>query len=497
MRTSTRAALRRLSTSSAAVVAALGVVAGTAFAAFADTGVDVASYQHPSSTPINWSAAKADGVSFAFVKATEGTGYTNPYLAQDWAGTRSVGIFRGAYHFARPSIGSAAAQARYFVNAAGHATARGELPPVLDLEVTGGLGVQALQTWTATWLKTVQSLTGRVPMIYVSPYFWETSMGDSTAFSKYPLWIANYGVSSPTVPGGWTRWTFWQSTSTARVDGISGSVDYNRFNGTRRALKRLANITTTTTGDSSTPTGTTAPTPPTPTDPTTGTSTGSTTTPTDPTSGTTTREPVVRAATTLTLAADQAAVYAGRSVTLSGTLTTATGSALPTRTVRVFSRPQDGSAPWTQIATLSTDTAGSYSLSVPVSAAATFKARWRGGRRYLADASEPQAVSIRPQTTVRVDANAEHRVVRRGQAAKLYGHLTTARGALVSRRVNVYQHVAGTSGWSYVGRVKSLAPTGWWQMYVKPRKDTTYRSAFGGTVRLTSATSRRVAVSVR
>jgi hypothetical protein len=88
----------------------------------------------------------------------------------------------------------------------------------------------------------VENLTGRAPIIYVSPHFWKTYMGDSTAFHHYPLWIAHYAVSSPTVPGGWPTWTFWQGTSNGRVQGISGNTDLDAFNGSLARLKVLANL---------------------------------------------------------------------------------------------------------------------------------------------------------------------------------------------------------------------------------------------------------------
>ncbi|WP_243639743.1 GH25 family lysozyme [Micromonospora sp. MW-13] len=34
--------------------------------------------------PYDWSTAWANGARFAYVKATEGTGYTNPYFAQQY-----------------------------------------------------------------------------------------------------------------------------------------------------------------------------------------------------------------------------------------------------------------------------------------------------------------------------------------------------------------------------------------------------------------------------
>ena len=223
-RTLTR--LRRSARSIAVVTTALSAMAASALA-YAD-GIDISHWQGT----VTWSKVKSDGVTFAFMKATEGTYYTDPTLRTNWTGAERQGIYRGAYHFARPSVGSAAAQARYFVSKVGSFDDPGDLPPVLDLEATGGLGPAALRTWVKTWLETTEQLTGRTPILYFSPYFWIDHLGNSTAFARYPLWIAHYTTGSPKVPGGWSTWTFWQRTSSGSVSGIGGHVDMNRFNGT-------------------------------------------------------------------------------------------------------------------------------------------------------------------------------------------------------------------------------------------------------------------------
>jgi len=195
----------------------------------ASSGPDVSSWQHPNGASINWTLVKASGHSFAFVKATEDTTYTNPYFAGDWQGMKAAGINHGAYHFARPA-NPAAAQANYFISVVGRTQAAGDLPPALDLEDNGGLAPGALVIWTQTFLSTVQSLTGRVPIIYASPNFWRTSMGNSTAFTGYPLWLAQW-AAAPTfpLPGGWTSWTFWQYTDAGSVPGIPATVDLSQY----------------------------------------------------------------------------------------------------------------------------------------------------------------------------------------------------------------------------------------------------------------------------
>jgi GH25 family lysozyme M1 (1,4-beta-N-acetylmuramidase) len=199
-------------------------------------GVDVSSHQHPGSNGINWSTVHAGGESFAFIKATEGTTYTNPYFGADWAGAAAAGMARGAYHYARPSTSpsSAVHQANHFVSVTGPMHVSGALPPVLDLEESGGLSPTQLIAWTQTWLDTVQRATGRKAVIYTYPNFWQTAMGNTGRFADYPLWIARYtATTDPQLIGGWSNWAFWQYgvESGGCVSGVPGPTDVDFSNG--------------------------------------------------------------------------------------------------------------------------------------------------------------------------------------------------------------------------------------------------------------------------
>ncbi|MGN6473103.1 MAG: glycoside hydrolase family 25 protein, partial [Mycobacteriales bacterium] len=196
------------------------------------TGPDVASYQHPATAsypngkPINWKAVARDGMEFAFVKASESTTYTNPFFADDYAGIQAAGLVRGAYHFARPAYpvaSTANAQASYFANLIGDVNSAATLPPVLDLEVTGGLPRADLVTWAQIFLYRLRALTGRTPMLYTYPSFWTDVLADPGAFSRFPLWMASYSSTVPASP------ELWQYTDSASINGISGRVDESRF----------------------------------------------------------------------------------------------------------------------------------------------------------------------------------------------------------------------------------------------------------------------------
>lgn len=209
-------------------------------------GPDVASFQH-SSGSVNWQSVKAAGSTFAFVKATEGGSYTNPYFASDWAGMKAAGLIRGAYHFARPSSSTSDAvnQAKHFVSVAGTMHSGGDLLPVLDIETDPGITNSQMVAWIKAYVAEIKTLTGRPTMIYTYAPFWINNVGNTTAFNYLPLWEARYSTYQPASIGGWSRWTFWQYTSSASVSGIAGSVDMSRFYGTLDQLRAMANLSAT------------------------------------------------------------------------------------------------------------------------------------------------------------------------------------------------------------------------------------------------------------
>ena len=198
-------------------------------------GIDVSHWQGT----IDWAKVRAAGKKFAYIKASEHTTFVDDKYQTNRSRAKAAGLKVGAYHFARPNIGTtdAYAEADHFIETADWTS--GELRPVLDLEDTGGLSSSALQTWVKAFVQRIYDRTGVRAVIYVSPAFWSNKMGNSTWFAKNGydvLWIAHWTTaSSPSVPAenwGGKSWTFWQYTSDGSVPGISGRVDLDRYNGT-------------------------------------------------------------------------------------------------------------------------------------------------------------------------------------------------------------------------------------------------------------------------
>jgi lysozyme len=194
-------------------------------------GVDVSHFDGT----VDWGAARRDGITFAIIKATEGTSFADNHFAANWTNTKANGIVHGAYHFFRPES-DPVAQADFFVRIAGSPKS-GDLPPVIDLEVTDGLTAAQVAAGARTFLQRVQQRTGRVPMIYTSVRVFNGLLGTPSGFNPYFLWVANWNVRCPNIPNPpWKRWTFWQSSATGTVAGFSDPVDVDSFNGTSADL---------------------------------------------------------------------------------------------------------------------------------------------------------------------------------------------------------------------------------------------------------------------
>ena len=196
-------------------------------------GVDVSAWQ----PNINWSQVKLAGKDFVFIKATEGDNYISPPFAGDWAEAREAGILRGAYHFFRPSA-DPVAQAELFLNTMG-ALGLEDMPAVLDWEVTDGVSPSVQIQRAKIWLDIVEAATGKIPIIYTGPSFWN-QLGNPEEFARYALFIANYEVMCPWIPAPWSEWTFWQQGDNGAVGGIAGNTDINVFNGDLAELKRFS-----------------------------------------------------------------------------------------------------------------------------------------------------------------------------------------------------------------------------------------------------------------
>lgn len=178
------------------------------------TGCDVSSWQHPENRPIDWEKAREDGCTFAVVKATQGTGYTNPWLARDLDDARAAGLLVGAYHFFAVGV-DAAEQATHFVSSL--------IGQTLDLGCWLDWEPPAVPSWEAKSL--VEVFCAKVEEVrpwcglYVDRWWHEQLVAATLA--PRSLWLADPGTdASP--PG-----TVLRQTGTWSNGGDLDGADYD------------------------------------------------------------------------------------------------------------------------------------------------------------------------------------------------------------------------------------------------------------------------------
>lgn len=187
----------------------------------ASIGIDISHYD---AGRADWTKLK-NSIGFVFMKATQGLTFIDPTFSNSWARAKALGIPRGAYHVLVASQ-DPIAQAEFFIRIMGALDAD-DLQPVLDWEqsVNNGGGDSAS---CLAFLAHVEKLSGKTPLLYGSSSAIREMKFPAEA-TRYPLWIANYGVTKPSIPAPWTSWLYWQFTESGSVDGI-GNCDVNYKN---------------------------------------------------------------------------------------------------------------------------------------------------------------------------------------------------------------------------------------------------------------------------
>ena len=193
-------------------------------------GIDVSKWDGS----IDWNAVKSSGKAFAFIRVSDGTNYPDATFTTNWKNAKAAGVYRGVYQYFEANQ-DPTAQAQLLLNALG--SDLGELPAVVDVEVTDGESASTIRSRLDTWSSVVSQGTGRTPIVYVSPGFWPSVGGGKESDD---LWVANWGVSCPSLPSAWSSWVFWQYSSTGSVPGIGSAVDLSYWNGSLADLKAYA-----------------------------------------------------------------------------------------------------------------------------------------------------------------------------------------------------------------------------------------------------------------
>ncbi len=182
-------------------------------------GIDVSHHQGR----IDWRPLPAQGVDFAYIKASEGGDFRDRAFAANWAGARTAGVRRGAYHFFTLCRSGADQAANFIAAVPAEADA---LAPAVDLEHLGNcsrkLSLEAFHKELADYLRLVEGHYGKPALLYLTREFDEAYQ--VSARVRRPLWLRSLLVE-PSF--GARPWHLWQVSNFRRLRGIEGRVDWN------------------------------------------------------------------------------------------------------------------------------------------------------------------------------------------------------------------------------------------------------------------------------
>lgn len=173
-------------------------------------GTDISHWQDAPTTPkeINFEKMKLAGANFVIFKVSESK-FTDRVYRISWDDAEGI-LPRGGYNYLNYTM-PGLEQAKYFCDALSE-NPMPELCVVVDYECRVNVPQDANgHLWN--WLEYVENQLHIIPWIYTSPSYWKEFGTPNIAWKKYPLWIANYKVSTPVIPKPWTECVCWQFTS--------------------------------------------------------------------------------------------------------------------------------------------------------------------------------------------------------------------------------------------------------------------------------------------
>jgi lysozyme len=198
-------------------------------------GIDVSHYNY---IP-DWSVIKNAGVSFTYIKISEGVGSPDTSAGGHAIAAQQAGLKLGYYHFCRPDTRNGGTVFNDANAEADDAMSRiavipkPDLPLVLDLEDNPPwdtpLDSNDYLEWINTFISRIQSVSGLDVMLYSRKSYLDIKLPIDHNLGKYKLWISNYSATvcnKVACPVGWADWVMWQYCENGKIAGNS-NLDIN------------------------------------------------------------------------------------------------------------------------------------------------------------------------------------------------------------------------------------------------------------------------------
>lgn len=186
-------------------------------------GIDVSIWQGQ----IDYERVKEDGIEIVYIRSSEGNSYVDPYYLRNYNNAKANGLKIGFYHYlTATTTDEAIEQADFFVSLVGGLEPDCRL--AMDFEQFNGLSIEEINTVSLAFLERVEEKSSKEVVIYSDAYNARVTFGEELA-SRYPIWIAEYGVEEPESNGKWDTWIGFQYSNMGDISGISSRVDLDYY----------------------------------------------------------------------------------------------------------------------------------------------------------------------------------------------------------------------------------------------------------------------------
>jgi lysozyme len=187
---------------------------------------------------IDWEKLPSASLRFAYLKASEGLFLADEAFSANRTRARQLGWLVGGYHWLNPRL-NCQLQAEKFAQIIG--STAGELPPAVCLELYRA-PLADMDRNVRSFVETLSRLVSRKVIIYTSGTYWKSYLPKSEWANNCLLWIDQPGSFFPGQLFPWSTWSFWQASFKSVLPGISGSIGFNRFNGSENELRQMVSV---------------------------------------------------------------------------------------------------------------------------------------------------------------------------------------------------------------------------------------------------------------
>lgn len=175
---------------------------------------------------IDYKKVKNDKIKIVYIRACYGRSFIDSRFESNYLKAKKEKLNIGFYQYVTArSVKEGIEQAKYFYKLIRHKDMR--CLPVMDFESFGNLSKKEINKIAIAYMDTLEKLLKYKPMLYSdqnnASVLWDKKL------SKYPLWVAEYGVKRPGYIRYWKSYAGFQYSDSGKIKGISATFDLDKF----------------------------------------------------------------------------------------------------------------------------------------------------------------------------------------------------------------------------------------------------------------------------